>query len=379
MPVAAEERYARSSVMVPREEVPLEVKHDAVESVGGVGVGVFRLEERLVRPGTPQCTFFTAVRLLEQLAADAPRVGGDGPLLDEALYFRHSVSFSSQPNELSSIQKVDVPIAAEQALERKRTRYEVKTCFLGLSGADSPLPLFYAEDLVYDDEWSQRQAYFLDVFHNRLTALFYRAVSRYHYPKECLSSATDPASARALALAGVDTQARRSSSLTTQELMRLSGLFAFGGSTARSIENSLRVLVARELAGAALKLTQFCGGWVHYDASQTNRLGRANHAMAQTFMLGTRVLHPAHRARVTVGPMPAVQAVAFGPGQPSFVRIRDLVYEMCGDPIEFELEVLVQDDYPPFVLGRRNLGVDVYFTTKRESERVSRRTYNLDR
>ena len=31
------------------------------------------LLDRLTKPGVPRCSFFTAVRLLEQVTADAPR------------------------------------------------------------------------------------------------------------------------------------------------------------------------------------------------------------------------------------------------------------------------------------------------------------------
>ena len=338
------------------------------------------LLERLTQPGVPRCSFFTAVRLLEQVTADAPRVGGEGPFSAETLSFRHSPSFSSQPNELESIKKVEAPRTAEQLLEGRKHRYQVTTCFLGLSGADSPLPLYHAADMLQDEEWSRRQVHFLDLFHNRMTALFYRAVIKYDYPRECESTATDAASTRALAMAGLDLDNDPEDSITRPEYLRLAALFTLGGATARSIENGLRVMLSEVLGSIPLKLAQFTGGWVTYDPSQTNKLGRANNRMADTFMLGTRVRHPAHRARITIGPMTPEEARHFSPGGAPFLRIRKLVHAMCGEPLVFDLELLIREgQYPPFVLGRRTLGTDVCITAKKDSGRIASRIYDLDK
>jgi type VI secretion system protein ImpH len=338
------------------------------------------LLERLTQPGVPRCSFFTAVRLLEQVTVDAPRVGGEGPFSAETVSFRHSPSFSSQPNELESIRKVEAPRTAEQLLEGRRHRYQVTTCFLGLSGADSPLPLFHAADMLSDEEWARKQVHFLDVFHNRMTALFYRAVTKYDYPRECESTAIDPSSTRALTMAGLDLEGDPEDSITRPEFLRLAALFTLGGATARSIENALRVMLSEALGGISLRLTQFTGGWVTYDQSQTNKLGRANNRMADSFMLGTRVRHPAHRAKITIGPMNPEEARHFSPGGASFLRIRKLVHAMCGEPLVFDLELLIREgQYPPFVLGRRTLGHDVCITAKKDSGRIATRIYDLDK
>lgn len=334
---------------------------------------------RLAPKGIPRTDFFTAVRLLEHVTPQSPRVGGEGPLSAETIAFRHSPSFASQPNELESIKEVEVLRTTDQALEARRKRFEVTTCFLGLSGADSPLPLYHAADMVHDDEWSRRQVHFLDIFHNRMTALFFRAVSKYDYPRECTKAADDPGTTRALALAGLDVAGQEDQAVSRRELMQLAALTAMGGSTARSIENGLRALLRRDLGDIPLKLAQFTGGWVRYDESQTNRLGQANNEAGVSFMLGTRIRHPAHRSRITIGPMPPDKAREFSPGGRSYGRIMQLVDALCGEPLVFDLELLVrQSAYPPFVLGKRRMGKDICLTGRRDSGRIVSRVYELD-
>ena len=118
------------------------------------------------------------------------------------------------------------------------------------------------------------------------------------------------------------------------ELLRLSGLLALGGGTARSIENSLAELLSSALGDVPLRVDEFTGGWVTFDPSQRISLGRANSAIGDSFVLGTRALHPADRARVIIGPMSPAQAEEFSPGGPQFPRVKQLVSALCRDPIQ---------------------------------------------
>ena len=327
----------------------------------------------------PRTDFYTAVTLLERLTPDHGRVGGSAPLRDEAIAFRHNVSFAFQPNDISAIEWVtfDNPDGYMDG----RGRYVVTTCVLGLSGADSPLPLYHVEDLVLDDEEAVLQAAFLDVFHSRLTALFYRARSKYSPSREYLQGGKDPLSARILAAAGFDPGATPPD-ISRAELLGLAALMAIGGGTARSMENALRALLAAELDGAPLNLAQMSGGWIEFDEEQRTKLGKANCSLAVSWILGTRVRHPAHQARVAVGPMSPDRATAFSPGGASFERTQKLVQSLCRDPISVELEVIIdQDAYPPFFLrakGGRVLGENVFLSSRRRGGKLLRRVFELE-
>lgn len=338
-----------------------------------------RLRAQLLRI-PPRTDFFTAVMLLERLAPEQQRIGGATPLREEGIYFRHDVSFGFQPNDVSAIRWVTVPDPEGRA---DRGRYEITTCVLGLSGADSPLPLYHVEDLVLEEPEAVLQAAFLDLFHNRMTALFYRSRSKYIPSREYLRGGRDPLSARILAAAGFDPGPEAApQEISRAELLGLAALMATGGGTARSLENSLRALLQAELHGAPLVLHQMSGGWIEFDETQRTKLGKRNSSLAVSWILGTRVRHPAHMARVAVGPMPPDKARAFTPGGASFERTQRLVQSLCRDPIAVELEVLIdQDAYPPFFLrakGGRVLGEDVFLSSRRRVGGVLRRVYDLE-
>ncbi len=344
--------------------------------------GVSLRDELVVTP--PQTNFYTAVMLLERMTPDAVRIGSSGSYNQEALSFRHDISFSFQPNDISAIEWVDLDINPEERLERDKGRYQLTTCVLGLSGADSPLPLYHVEDLVLGGEAEVLQAAFLDLFHNRLTALLYRARSKYVPHREFLRGARDPLSLRVLAAVGVDRGGEHEPETPRrEEFLGLAALLATGGGTGRSIENSLRSLLSRQLEDTPLDLKQFCGGWVKFDPSQRNSLGRANSSMALDWVLGTRIKHPAHRARVQVGPMAPDKAHKFSPGGEAFKRVNDVVHALCTEPIDVDLELLIdQDAYPPFILrakGARVLGQNVFISSRKRAGRLMHQVYPLGR
>lgn len=337
----------------------------------------------LINP--PRTDFFNAVMLLERLTSNHSRIGSDSPLGEEMLSFRHSISFSFQPNDISSIRWVDVLMDAEERLDntRQRQRYEITTCVLGLSGADSPLPLYHVEDLVFEGQPEKIQAAFLDVFHNRLTALLYRACSKYSAPREFLRGAKDPLSRRLLAAVGVDRGGAGEPEVPARsQLLGLSALLATGGGTARSIENSLRALLVNELDETPLDLKQLTGGWIEFDPDQRSSLGKRNSQMALSWVLGTRVRHPAHRARVVIGPMAPNHARSFTPGGAAFKRMNSVVQALCSEPVAVDLELLIdQDAYPPFFLKAKEarvLGENVFLSSRKRDGRLRREIFPLD-
>ncbi len=326
------------------------------------------LLRQLAKDGPPSTGFFPAIRLLERLVDMDVRVGGDGPYSREPIRFSHEASMTSQPNEISAIRGHK---RYEKGEEVSATQwvYEVCTCFLGLTGTDSPLPLYLVSEFAQLDDAALLQREFLDVFHNRLLALFYRGVSRYDFPQELLSDATDPVATRALQLAGFDVEVGALAGVSRAQLLHVAALFATGPVTPRTLRNSLRALLRRELGGVELGMRELTGGWVVLDDEQCNRLGRANNEAGLNFLIGTRVRHPAHEARVVIGPLPPADAAAFSPGGPSFERVAHLLDALCPAPAVVKLELHIRTGaFPPFVLGQRRIARDACIMGRRHRD-----------
>lgn len=338
------------------------------------------LLERLAGPERARAGFFPAVRLLERLVESGVRVGGEGPYSRESIRFTHEESMLSQPNEVSTVRGHTTYV---KGTPKPPTAwiYEVVTCVLGLTGTDSPLPLYMVSEFVQENSAAELQREFLDVFHNRLTALFYRGIAQYDFPSEMLSGATDAMACRALRFSGFDVGARPPGGANNLQLLHVSSLFAGGPSTPRSLRNSLRSLLRADLEDADLDVREFTGGWVPLDDDQCNAIGRRNNEAGLSFVIGTRVQHPAHEARIVVGPLAPAQAQRFSPGKDVFDRVAALVDSLCPAPATFKLELHIRTRaFPPFVLGKRRIARDACITARRDrDESVTVTVHDLPR
>ncbi len=134
------------------------------------------VEERLFEAGYG-FDFFQAVRLLHRLEPDRPPVGGSGPPRVEPVRFRAHLSLSFPP---SSIHEILRP-------SEDRPTPELTQPFLGLVGPSGVLPRHYTEllcRLKREEKGPEAGALrdWLDIFHHRLTSLFYRAWEKYRFP-----------------------------------------------------------------------------------------------------------------------------------------------------------------------------------------------------
>jgi predicted component of type VI protein secretion system len=140
-------------------------------------------------------------------------------------------------------------------------------------------------------------------------------------------------------------------------------------------------LLSPELGEADLQVREFTGGWVPLDDEQCNAIGRRNNEAGLSFVIGTRVRHPAHEARIVVGPLVPTQARRFSPGSEVFARVAALVDALCPAPATLKLELHIRTRaFPPFVLGRRRIARDACITARRDhDESVTVTVHDLPR
>ncbi len=196
--------------------------------------------------------FFDAVRFLEQLDPEAPRVGARGPVPEERVQLRPSVSLAYPSGDLES-------------LELGRRLAILTTTFLGLYGSSSPLPSSYAERLAQTagDPRGMRVRAFLDLFHHRLLSLAYRSMGKYTLTP---GEADDQLLVDLLSLAGLDRE-------------RSHGATASLGNARIHVAHSrpasgLEALLRRRL-GFAVTVEQLAQRTVVVPAEQRTRLGLA--------------------------------------------------------------------------------------------------------
>jgi type VI secretion system protein ImpH len=124
------------------------------------------LDELAEKPYT--FDFFQAVRRMDCAHPDKPKTGESVRLVDDTLRFGQEPSLIFAPATLESLER---PKAKPPRLIQR---------FFGLFGPQGPLPLHiteYVRERIrnHGDHTLQR---FLDIFHHRMTAMFYRAWAR---------------------------------------------------------------------------------------------------------------------------------------------------------------------------------------------------------
>jgi type VI secretion system protein ImpH len=304
-------------------------------------------------------SFFQAVRLLQQLRPEAPRIGTQGPPGEESVRLRPSLSLAFPSSDVESIREIPGPSGG--------TRFEITTTFLGLYGAVSPLPLYYTEDLLSQDEGSLQRE-FLDLFHHRLLSLFYRAWEKYRFAIQCTGTQEDYYSRRLLLLLGLDPDAQTSGhAVPAYRYLGLAGLLTQIPHSAAS----LQAMLGDYFGDIPVRVEPCVGRHIPIPADQLNRLGLENCSLGMNLSLGERVFDRACTFRVELGPLDLEGFMSFLPQGQGTAQLHELVDHFNGDGLDYEVEISIRREaIPPLQLSGRTalLGWSTWLGQREGSE-----------
>jgi type VI secretion system protein ImpH len=287
-------------------------------------------------------SFFQAVRLLQQRDPQAPRVGHQGPPDRESVRFRSALHLAFSTSDIESIREVPRPDGGR--------RHEITANFMGLYGTVSPLPIYYSEDLLFQEEGSLQRE-FLDLFHHRLLSLFYRAWEKYRYAVQFTGDSSDFYSRRLLTVLGLDPEGRTGE--TPVPLLRFLGLAGLLTQVPHSA-SSLRAMLGDYFGGIPVEVESCVGRTLPIPDDQRNRLGAENSILGRDLCLGTRVLDRSCTFRVELGPMDLEDFLSFLPPGSRTPQLRRLVDHVNGDGLDYEVELSIRREaIPPLQLSSR--------------------------
>jgi type VI secretion system protein ImpH len=291
--------------------------------------------------------FFHAMRLIEALQADKPRLGQARRPVDEAVRLGQAADLSFAG---SSISRVDL------ADRSGRPRVEVR--FFGLFGPNGPLPLHltaYARErrMHKADETFGR---FADWFHHRLLLLFYRAWSQAQPAASLDRPKEDRFAGYVGALIGhgsADNQARDAA----PDHARL----AFAGLLSRQVRNAdgLAQLLSGFL-GMQVRVEQFVGRWMPLPEGERTRIGRRGASrrlstaqLGSSAVLGRAVFDRQHHFRIHIGPLGLTSFEALLPVGRALPAVQALVRQYLGLEFGWDLRLVLQPEQRPACqLGR---------------------------
>jgi type VI secretion system protein ImpH len=276
--------------------------------------------------------FHLALRRLECLYADRPRLGEGLRPSDEPVRIGQDPSTAFAPSAISGFQRPKDGMAAR-----------LSVAFLGLFGPRGALPLHlteYARDRIRN-AGDATFARFVDIFHHRMLVLFHRAWAAAQ-PTACQDR---PALNRftlyvgalfGLGLRSVVDQDRIPDRAKLHYASRLAA-------PARNAEG-LEAMVSDYFRFPA-EVQPFIGEWITLPPDSRWRLGysREMSTLGDSTILGARVWQCAHKFRIILGPLTREQFHGMLPGSEKLAKLASLVHAYVGDELDWEARLVLAD------------------------------------
>src|SRR5690606_36450876 len=232
---------------------------------------------------------FAALRLLERVHRDRPRLGRSTRPCEDAVRLRQPPFLSFAPGEIAGYRPADGSGPAT-----------LDSYVLGLFGPNGPLPLHlteYAIERAQNVRDTTLRA-FADLFHHRLLALFYRAWADAQPVVQGDRPEEDRFRFHVGALIGMDPA-------TGDDVVATGTRYHAGRmlSHARNAEGLRAVL--RHAFDVPVQVREFVGEWMPLPDTAWLRLGgsRAVSMLGTNAVLGGRVRGAQHRFRLQLGPL----------------------------------------------------------------------------
>ena len=286
--------------------------------------------------------FFQAVRRLECINSDLPRIGHSRRPQNDPVRFRQNVSLAFAPSAISEYREATDQTPAAMTVN-----------FFGLLGQGGPLPLAITE-YIYDRLQNHKDktlAAFLDIFHHRMISLFYRA---WACNQQCVSYDRNDEDRFAIyigSLFGIG-----DSSFLNRDALPDAAKLHYSGHLVRQTKN---VEGLREILGdyfdVPVDVQQFVGQWINLPRNYLCKLGLSceNTKLGSTLIVGSRFWECQQKFRIRLGPMDLSRYQTFLPGSDSIKRLIAWVKNYVGDEFLWEIQLILKASMiPRLCLGR---------------------------
>jgi type VI secretion system protein ImpH len=247
--------------------------------------------------------FYQTLRKIECLYTGKPRWGCALRPVDEPVRLGQDPDLSFAPAPLASFE-IDP--------EGKPPRLQVR--LFGLLGPNGPLPIHLTEYARHRLRHAGDPTFarFLDLFHHRFLALFYRAWAQAQPHVNRDRPDQDRFAAYVGAFVGVAPAAFRDRD-TLPDLARL----FHAGALVRQVRNAEGLAaVLQHFFRVPVRIEEFVGHWMFLGPRERTRLGRDGATLGSGAVLGRGVWDHQHKFRIHLGPLTLAQYEGFLPALP---------------------------------------------------------------
>ena len=280
--------------------------------------------------------FFQAVRQLECVHPDLPRVGHAKRPHRDVVRFGQKVSLGFESSAIE---------AYSEATAARSSRLAVN--FFGLLGTNGPMPLSVTE-YVYDRLHNHRDRTlpcFLDIFNHRMLSFFYRAWACNQQTVSHDRSQDDWFAFYIGSLFGLgpDSFCHRDGVPDTAKLYH-SGRLSCQTKNAEGLQEILH-----DYFNVPVLIQEFVEQWMELSKEYCCQLGRSPESatLGSTLIVGSRVLECQQKFRIRLGPMSLSDYEGMLPGGDSVDRLIAWVRNYVGSELSWELNLVLRREHIP--------------------------------
>lgn len=280
---------------------------------------------------------FQLLHVLERTLSRSAPIGKQGPARLEPIRIRPMLDLTFPPADIDTIEWRDGGGSIPD-------RLLITTTFLGLYGANSPLPTHFTEALMAEDDDDVRVRDFLDLFHHRVHSLLYRVWVKYRYYVTFRYDGSDAISHALRGMLGLGTAALDDAvGVDPVRLFRYVGLLSQQPRSAAGLEGMLRDF----FAGIDISVQPCVGRWLRIERNDQNRMGLGKCTLGSDMLLGERVFDRSGKFRIRAGPVGLDEFQRLLPDGEHSRALAELTRFYCIDPIDFDVEVTLRGDEVP--------------------------------
>ncbi|XTZ40168.1 type VI secretion system baseplate subunit TssG [Salmonella enterica] len=248
--------------------------------------------------------------------------------------------------------------------------YDVSILSFGLFGPNGPLPIHlteYASERI-DHHQDNSLSAFADLFHHRLSLLFYRAWADAQ-PTVSLDRADNRRFEHYIAsLVGMGLPGQlNKGSLSAHARFALAGHLTRNGRDPEGLEKILRLYF-----NVPVSIIENVAQWMPLSPRDRARLQGGRHAprLGISTFLGEAVRDVSHKFRIEIGPLPIDHYRKFLPGERYVTELRDWVRQYLGIEYQWEVNVFLRkEDVTGAVLGGKSrLGYSAWLGVQPQPE-----------
>lgn len=287
------------------------------------------LEKDLLENGA-EYDYYQAVRLIALLGR---KIGTDTTeIADYKLKVTPKLSFDYPSSDIS-----DITVTEDNEVKE----FSITTTFMGLYGVSSPLPAYFTEELL-DDEWNDIHAPkgFVDVIHQHLYPLLYKAWLKYKFSHNAIERNDSNYWSLLFSLIGIGTDEIKSSLAQPERLIRYTGLLAHQSKSTVG----LHAVLQDYLHDFKVDIEPCINRTVTIPLTQRLALGTSNCVLGEDTVLGSSIVDRTGKFRIKIGSVNKTQyqKIKSDPRIIEFVNF--IVKSYLQQPLEFDLLLTLSSD-----------------------------------